>query len=118
MWSQIGPSFTFPGWHSGQAILNPPEIETEAILFKSAKAYEPYKPDDKTILPPLTFSQDDSKKVVDLTMTLNEFADQMFTDVLQNGMTDEKWNSYLEGLKTRNIDTLLALYQESYDKIK
>lgn len=115
-WGQMSNACEMPGWHTGQAVVGDPAMDNEALLYQAAQSYLEYVPDEDMILPPLIYSEEDSKTVVDLTTSLNEYIDQSYVDFITNGNIDEKWDVYLQELNARGVETLRSLYQKAYEE--
>lgn len=115
-WGQMSNANEMPGWHTGQTVNGDPSMDNEALLYQAAQPYLEYIPDQDMILPSLIYSEEDSKKLVDLTTTVNEYIDQSYVDFITNGNIDEKWDSYLQELNARGAEELRSLYQKAYEE--
>ncbi|MFI3206380.1 MAG: hypothetical protein R3Y33_03945, partial [Clostridia bacterium] len=114
-WCQIGHSYSYPGWHTGQTVTGDPESDMESIIYASAVTYEPYTPDMDMIMPPVIFSEDDSATVVAYNTTLSEAVDSYFVNAIVNGYSDEGWEAFQETLINCGVEEFQALYQAGYE---
>ena len=113
-WSQLAHYYTFPGWHQKQVIDNDPEADMETIIYNSALTYEPFKPDEDMILPPLIFDENDSKDFVTIKKGIFDAEKIFFANTIVDGYTDAKWDAWLAELETKQVDKLDELYQKGY----
>ncbi|MFI3207096.1 MAG: hypothetical protein R3Y33_07590, partial [Clostridia bacterium] len=114
-WQQIGHSYSYPGWHTGQTVAGDLSCDMESILYASAVTYEPYTPDLDIIMPPVIFEEDDSKDVVSYKSTLSEIVDLYFATAIANGYSDEEWDAFQAKLVNAGVEELHALYLKGYE---
>lgn len=115
-WSQRCPSFRSSDFRLGEAV-EPGVPHLEVILYEETKKnYMPYIPELDMLVPPLTFSEEQSAELVELQTTINDFVGEMiarFTTGDADIETD--WDAYLKELEKMKIERYLEIYQEAYD---
>jgi len=71
-------------------------------------------PDNKKVLPPITLTVDESKKVANLLNAINTYYDEMFVRLLTGKVTNVE--SFQKTLKRMGIDEVLKIYQDAYNR--
>ncbi len=93
-----------------------PKNPLERMLYENSKNnYAPYgKPNQ--MVPPLIFTEDQSKRLSELNTTLYNVVDTQFAAFV-TGQADVAtgWDAYLQALKSNGLDEFLQIYQAAYD---
>ncbi|WP_281888729.1 extracellular solute-binding protein [Paenibacillus sp. YYML68] len=115
-WAQYGVNYrTDKDWYAGQAVLKLPDKE-KMYYEVTKKNYEPYRPDIKSIVPPLFFAPSDSQALAELDKTINDYVKTMIARFITGDADIEKeWSSYLSTLEKMNLKTYLEIYQKAYE---
>ncbi|PZE22861.1 ABC transporter substrate-binding protein [Paenibacillus xerothermodurans] len=114
-WSQTGPSMRTNKFRFGQVA--DPNNPAELILYKETKEkYEPYRQDEKTVLPPLFFTNEQATEAADLEKTINDYVKEMIARFVTGDVNiDSDWETYLKNLEDMNLQRYLEIYQLAYD---
>ncbi|GIP39531.1 ABC transporter substrate-binding protein [Paenibacillus sp. J31TS4] len=80
------------------------------------KLYEPFL--DKTIFPNLYFSEEENEKRTRYLTDIDAYVSKMHAKWLMQGGIDQEWDDYVKKLKDMNLDKLVQVYQESYNRYK
>lgn len=115
-WAQYGVNYrTDKDWYAGQAVLKQPDKE-KMYYEITKKNYEPYKPDIKTIVPPLFFPPTDSQELAELDKTINDYVKTTIARFVTSDLDIEKgWNEYVSTLDKMNLKRYIEIYQKAYD---
>ncbi|MFE5320649.1 extracellular solute-binding protein [Paenibacillus sp. NPDC056579] len=115
-WAQYGLNYrTDKDWYAGQAVLKLPDKE-KMYYDITKKNYEPFKPDIKTLVPPLFFPPSDSQVLAELDKTINDYVKTMIARFVTGDADIEKeWNNYVSTLDKMNLKKYLEIYQKAYD---
>ena len=60
-------------------------------------------------------SNEDATEAADIYTELQKLVEESFADFVRNGVTDEKWNNFLEQAKAIGCERYIELYQTAYD---
>ena len=72
--------------------------------------------DINEIMPPLTYTEQQSNELADLQITINSFVNEMFARFISgDASVDNDWDSYIDQLNGMNLDRYVQLQQEAYD---
>ena len=114
-WNQIGVSSIWRTWKWG---LSGPDrtLNHGALFYEARDAYWPFIPSDDELVPPLIFTDNDSKTVVDIKNNLDTTFEQKFADFVINGQIDERWDAYVAEMEAKGLPTLEKLYQAAYEE--
>ncbi|MDF2962534.1 MAG: extracellular solute-binding protein, partial [Paenibacillus sp.] len=114
-WAQYGVNYrTDKDWYAGQAVLKQPDKE-KMYYEITKKNYEPYKPDIKTIVPPLFFPPADAQQLAELDKTINDYVKTMIARFITSDADIEKgWNEYVSTLDKMNLKRYIEIYQKAY----
>ncbi|WP_305768279.1 extracellular solute-binding protein [Candidatus Epulonipiscium viviparus] len=119
-WNNMGPIYSHPGHEVRYAVKENTEHDIEYVLYNSAvNDYLPVAQDPATILPPLAFTTDESRAIVDIVTNLNLYIDQVtseFITGIKDPNDDKEWNEYLEMLEKNRLSEYLAINQASLDR--
>jgi putative aldouronate transport system substrate-binding protein len=116
-WAHIAPHARTDAFRLGQVITGDPAYHTEAFLFRETKNnYEPYAADIRAILPPLIYTEQQSNELVDLKVAIETFVNEMFARFITGDADiNSQWDSYIDQLKSMNLERYVQIHQESYD---
>ena len=68
------------------------------------------------LLPPISFTSEESSEVSKLATEINSYVDQMILKFITGVEPIENFNQYIENLGTIGMDRLIQLYQQAYDR--
>jgi putative aldouronate transport system substrate-binding protein len=68
------------------------------------------------ILPPLSFTDDESKRLANIMNTVNTYYDEMFLRLMTGKATNV--DAFVKTLKQMKIDEAIKIYQQAYDRWK
>ncbi len=68
------------------------------------------------LLPPISFTSEESSEVSKLATEINSYVDQMILKFITGVEPIENFNQYIENLRTIGMDRLIQLYQQAYDR--
>lgn len=93
------------------------EQPLEKLLYEETKEkYEPYKPDDDMVVPPLYFNEEQSAELAEIESTIQNYVDETNARFISGDEDIEKgWDKYLETLDSMNLGRYIEIYQEAYD---
>lgn len=113
-WDQTGPSLRTRDFRSGAAT---PEGHQEVALWNATEKHEPYIPDTVEPVPPLFFSEEQSKEMAKIEETLLDYVDEMTAKFITGDVDLKKdWDKYIENLKSIGIDKYVEINQTAYDE--
>ncbi|KKI90886.1 ABC transporter substrate-binding protein [Bacillus sp. SA1-12] len=114
-WSQTGPLIRTNKFRLSEVASK--EQPLEPMLYKETKEkYEPYKPDESQVLPPLYFNEEQSMELSEMEATITNHVEEMNARFISGDADLEKdWDTYLETLNGMNLERYLEIYQEAYD---
>ena len=79
----------------------------------------PYAPALKDLIPPLTFSDADSKELTEAQLAVKTYADEMLTKFITGESDiDGEWDTYLQTLDSQGLPRLLEINQKAYEAVK
>ncbi|WP_246067194.1 ABC transporter substrate-binding protein [Paenibacillus koleovorans] len=116
-WFQRG-VFATPDAQRYTSVVDPKAPKPQpVILYEATKnLYEPYAQKPDTMIPTLFFTVDQSKQVVDYSKTISTYVDEMIARFVTGDLDiDKNWDSYLNQLKSMNLQKLMDIYQVAYD---
>lgn len=101
-----------------QALPGDPSTDCEFNLYKFTKEnYAPYGEDPSMLLPPLSYTPEESTTIADIGTVMNTYVTQMMARFITGDANLSKdWDSYIAQLNSKGLPKLLAAYQEAYDK--
>nr|WP_280518612.1 ABC transporter substrate-binding protein [Lederbergia wuyishanensis] len=114
-WAQTGPLIRTDLFRLSE--VESKDQPLEPILYKETKEkYEPYKPEEDKVLPPLYFTQEQSAELAELESTINNFVDESNAQFITGTEDiDKGWDKYLKTLESMNLKRYIEIYQEAYD---
>ncbi|AZT91287.1 extracellular solute-binding protein [Caldicellulosiruptor changbaiensis] len=68
------------------------------------------------VLPPLSFTDDESKRLANIMNTVNTYYDEMFLKLMTGKSTNV--DAFVKTLKRMNIDQAIKIYQAAYERYK
>lgn len=103
--------------YRGNLRVEDPEHSTEYFFQQCAELYDKYAPSIDTLVPNMSFDEDDAKIVTESTLTIGGYVNQALVQFIDGSMDIEKdWDSYIEKLKSMGVEEYIAAYQRAYDK--
>lgn len=87
-----------------------------ARKYEEAGMVEKYP--NELILKIAPSSADDQTEIATLFANLETLYDQSVADMIMHGVTDDKWNTFIDQLKAAGAERYVEIYQTNYDKIK
>ncbi|MBP1916235.1 putative aldouronate transport system substrate-binding protein [Lederbergia galactosidilyticus] len=114
-WAQQGPLIRTDEFRLSEMTTD--EQPLEALLYEETKGkYEPYKPDEDMVVPPLYFNEEQSAELAEIEATIQNFVDESNARFISGDDDIEKgWESFLQNLEAMNLDRYIEIYQEAYD---
>lgn len=114
-WATTGPLIRTNDFRLGEVASEDQPLEQ--ILYNETKEkYEPYKPDDSQILPPLYYNEEQAMEMSEIEATITSFVEESSARFISGDDDIEKgWNNYLKTLESMNLKRLIEIYQEAYD---
>lgn len=116
-WGGVGPGYWSSFMGDGAAI--DPETadrDINRLLYQAATTYEQYKQPAELLVPPLTFSEDQSISIADPETAIVNYVTQMFTAFVRGDADlDSGWDQYLATLDQMGLAPYLQIYQDAYD---
>lgn len=114
-WDQRGPQVRSPEFRLGRINDGPESVEV--VLYEETKnKMEPYQVPFDMILPPLTYSEDQSAELVDLENSLRSYVVEMIGRfVVGDADIQAEWDEYLAELEKIGLPRYLEIMQEAYD---
>ncbi len=70
----------------------------------------------KTILPEMYLTEEEQATIDMYYTDLKKYRQENSAAFVANGRSLDEWDSFVEGLKSLNIDELIAVYQQAYDR--
>jgi len=115
-WSQAGISYRSNALRLGEVSGRTGE-NLETILYEDTKnKYEPYARSLEQLIPPLTFTEDQSMELSEMTTTINDYVLEMFARFIVGEVDiDKDWDEYVETLDAMGLARFLEIQQEAYD---
>jgi len=115
-WIQKGPSFRpFKGLRADLEKGYEPfhyYLDTETF-----RAYEPFKQDIKTVIPPLSYSIEEAEALIEIRdIILNYVNESLARFIRGEDDLDKDWDKYINTLKDMRVDEYIKINQEAYDK--
>ncbi|MCR5557231.1 MAG: hypothetical protein K6F75_06700 [Butyrivibrio sp.] len=93
-----------------------PAHSGEYWLQQWAELYDKYAPPVETLVPNMSFDEEEAKIVTEATLTIGGYVNQALVQFIDGSMDIEKdWDSYIEKLKSMGVDEYIAAYQRTYD---
>lgn len=127
-WAAYGFDFKDATWDADAAIrcdtaemregegVEDPNMNVEAILYKSAQVYDPYSYDVNTIVPNMPYTADQSKKISEYTVSVGAYANSATIRFITGDMNIETdWDAYLNEMEKMDVKGYVAVMQEAYD---
>jgi putative aldouronate transport system substrate-binding protein len=115
-WNQAGPQLRSRDFRLGEVPAGPNNLAV--ILYDETKAnYEPYTPDPRVIVPPLSFDSDIAAEYVELQTTINDYVTEMIARFITGDAdVNARWEEYLDELDKIGLDRYLQITQDAYEK--
>ena len=102
--------------YRGNLRVEDPDHSTEYFFQQCAELYDKYSPPIDTLVPNMSFEEDDARIVTESTLTIGGYVNQALVQFIDGSMDIEKdWDSYIEKLKSMGVDEYIAAYQRAYD---
>ena len=102
--------------YRGNLRVEDPDHSTEYFFQQCAELYDKYSPPIDTLVPNMSFEEDDVRIVTESTLTIGGYVNQALVQFIDGSMDIEKdWDSYIEKLKSMGVDEYIAAYQRAYD---
>ena len=127
-WAAYGYDFESATWDADGAIrcdtaamregegVEDPNLNVEAVLYQSALVYDEYKYDVNTIVPNMPYTEEQSKKISEYTVSIGAYANSATIRFITGDMNIETdWEAYLAELEKMDLNGYIAVMQEAYD---
>ncbi|WP_246302628.1 ABC transporter substrate-binding protein [Paenibacillus plantarum] len=117
-WGQVGPSLRTNEWRLAQTA--DPKNPLEDILYKETLTkYEPYKPDPKKMIPALSFTNEQTDEIANISKTIDDYRKESTARMIIGDLDiDKKWDEYLKNLDNMKLPRYLQIYQQAFDAKK
>ncbi|MGO4494809.1 ABC transporter substrate-binding protein [Paenibacillus sp. 2RAB27] len=117
-WGQVGPSLRTNEWRLAQTA--DPKNPLEDILYKETlNKYEPYKPDPKKMIPTLSFTNEQTDEIANISKTIDDYRKESTARMIIGDLDiDKKWDEYLKNLENMKLPRYLEIFQQAYDAKK
>ncbi|ONI46331.1 hypothetical protein AN641_01815 [Candidatus Epulonipiscioides gigas] len=93
-----------------------PDID-QILYLSSITDYAPVAQDISTIVPPLIFTQEESRVNADLQLAINTYIDDSAVAFITGKRDiDKEWDAYLKQLKVLGLSKFLEIRQLAYDR--
>ena len=114
-WAQVGPSYRPNHLRLGEKQRGPEDLEV--VLYRETnQKMEPYARGIEDILPPLSFSEEQSIELTDIRLSVTDYINESAAQfVLGQLDVDADWQTYLDTLESLGLPRMVQIYQESYD---
>lgn len=100
----------------GDLQIDNPATNIEAILQKAAESYAKYSPADETMIPNITFAEEDATKITDYALTIGGYVNQAAVQFITGSLDIEKdWDDYVKKLEDMGLADYVQIVQKSYD---
>ena len=114
-WDQRGPQVRSPEFRLGRINDGPESVEV-VLYEETRRSMEPYQVPLDMIVPPLTYSEDESAELVDLENSLRSYVVEMIGRfVVGDADIAAEWDEYLAELQKIGLPRYLEIMQEAYD---
>lgn len=127
-YSSMGINFVKAYWDTDACILGntnqlridrlvkDPTMNSEGILYECGKAYQKYKPDDKSVLPNMAYSESDARSISDYSVSIGQYVNQATVQFITGDLDVEKdWESYIGKINGMDLSGYIAVQQKAYD---
>lgn len=68
-------------------------------------------------VPKIILTQEDSQRLSQIQPPISDIVDRYIADWIQNGTSDDSWNSYISELEAAGVADLVAIYQNALDNL-
>ena len=91
------------------------KYDSEQVFYKAALEYLPYAP--KNPVPPILFTNDESKRQNELSTNLQKYVNESMARFAIGDLNiDAQWNNYLTELDKIGLKEYLVMEQKAYDR--
>jgi putative aldouronate transport system substrate-binding protein len=112
-WRQTGMTYRTSEFRLSQSAV---DQFVEVPLFIASNDMLPYAPPLESLIPPLSFDDDESGELTEAQLSVKTYVDEMLIRFITGDADiDSEWDSYLETLNSQGLPQLLAIYQKAYD---
>ncbi len=112
-WRQTGMTYRTSKFRLSQSAV---DQFVEVPLFVASNAMLPFAPPLEDLIPPLTFSEDESRELTEAQLAVKTYVDEMLIRFITGDASiDAEWDSYLATLDSQGLPRLLEIYQSAYD---
>ncbi|ONI45538.1 hypothetical protein AN641_03840, partial [Candidatus Epulonipiscioides gigas] len=118
-WNRMGSDYQPADYDLWFAAKENADEDIEQILYiSSIEDYIPYGQDPTKMLLNLSQTTEESRRIVDITASLDLYLDQSMVDFITGAreLNDENWNEYLSTIEKFDIYELAELKQAAYDR--
>ncbi len=93
-------------------------LALEKLLYTVTKeCYEPYYQDGIKSLPRINLTAEESQQIQTIAVELKNNINQYQVDFITGAKSiDSEWSSYVSGLKSIGLDTLIEIYQAAFKR--
>ena len=111
-WRQTGMNYRTADFRLSQSAK---DQFVEVPLYNASNAMLPFAPDIKNLIPPLTYSDADSKTITEVQLAVKTYVDEMLTKFITGDEDIETgWDTYLKTLDSQGLPKLLEISQKAY----
>ena len=68
-------------------------------------------------IPKVILTQEDTQRLSQIQPPISDIVDRYIADWIQNGTSDDSWNTYLSELEAAGVADLVAIYQNTLDSL-
>ena len=91
----------------------------EVVLYRATEEMEPYKVDQKYVIPNIYYSTEANEKISSYRATINPYIEESIARFITGDLSlDNDWQGYLDELDAMGLQDYLATVQEAYDEWK
>ena len=87
--------------------------------YATEQQYEPYYQEEYKTIPAMKFTPEEKEEKSTIEVSLESYLSQARTDFITgNKDLDDDWDAYVEGIRNLQMDRLVEIYQQVYDRNK
>jgi len=130
-WAAYGYSFKDATWDSDARIgsstneyreaeaVDNPDLNVEAVLFRSANVYNKYAFDPDSIVPDMPYTAEQSKLISEYAVSVGAYANSASIRFITGDMNIQTgWDAYLSEMDKMGVNNYISVMQEAYDTYK
>lgn len=114
-WAQVNPSYRPNNLRLGEAQRGPDDLEVR-LYTETSQKIEPYARPLESVIPPLSFTLEQSTELAELNLSIADYIRQMEAEfVLGRADLDSGWDAYVSTLDSLGLARWVEIHQEAYD---